>query len=105
MCFEEYCKSRAVPPGSATKCARRQEVFMIAALPQVGEYRLERISLAHAGDSLLATWKVFREHNVCDAAMHDPEWLRGYFEGQANNLFLYSLYDGGAFRGMATFLL
>jgi len=36
--------------------------------------------------------------------MHDPGWLKGYFEGQTSNLRLYSLFHSGSLCGVAPFL-
>jgi hypothetical protein len=70
-----------------------------------GVYRLERTVLDHANPLMLSQWDTFRRERRLTSWMHDPEWLRGYFEGQTNNLFVFSLYEADRLCGMAPFLL
>ncbi len=65
-------------------------------------YSLVSSSLDSAHHDLLSDWQAFRASSP--TPMHDPEWLKGYFEGQTNNLFLYSLFQSGSLRGIAPFL-
>ena len=69
------------------------------------QYQLQCVSLANADASLLSDWQSFRRQIGSDSWMHDPEWLRGYFEGQTANLRLYSLYQSGVLAGTAPFLV
>jgi hypothetical protein len=65
-------------------------------------YSLISTVLDAAPSDLLAQWQAFRAPNP--SPMHDPFWLKGYFEGQTNNLVIYSLFQSGSLRGLAPFV-
>jgi hypothetical protein len=67
-------------------------------------YSLEVTTLGDAPASLLSEWQALQTDHFADSPMHDPEWLRGYFDGQENNVRVYSLYEGGRLCGFAPFL-
>ena len=67
-------------------------------------YVLQRDVLAAASPSLVSQWQRFHTEHSADDPMRDPEWLRGYFEGQINNLSFYSLMHGGEVCGLVPFL-
>jgi len=66
-------------------------------------YSLQPVVLAEAGDSLIASWHSMPQSSPSDP-MRDPEWLQGFFAGQTNNLWIYSLSQGGRLCGLAPFL-
>jgi hypothetical protein len=68
-------------------------------------YSLSSVNLEAASEASIAQWRSLARNDTFDSAMKDPEWLRGYFEGQTRNLFIYSLYQSDAFCGSAGFLL
>jgi len=69
------------------------------------QYTIRRVSLDCASDDLLADWRSISQQLCPDSPQHDPEWLRGYFEGQAENIFLYALYREGSLCGLVPFIL
>lgn len=74
--------------------------------PSVHANRLERICLAAAGEPLLSDWKAFEAKRIPDSPTQDPDWLRGYFLEDLDNITSYLLYDGaGSLCGSASFLL
>lgn len=77
---------------------------MLEVAAEAGQYRLQRIPLCQAGDSILADWRSLRARQESDAPLHDPEWLRGYFQDYTDQLFVYALYRSGGLCGVASFL-
>ena len=67
-------------------------------------YVLYTDTVAGASSSRVAQWEAFRDQRLRDDPMQDPEWLRGYFETQADNLSFYSLMQDGHLCGLAPFL-
>lgn len=65
-------------------------------------YSLRSAALDAAGEEFLADWQAFRSPSP--SPMHDPGWLRGYFEGQTSSVLLYALYQAGSLKGIAPFL-
>jgi hypothetical protein len=54
----------------------------------------------------LGDWKTFEANSAPDSPMQDPEWLRGYFLEDLDNITSYLLYDrSGSLSGSASFLL
>jgi hypothetical protein len=72
-------------------------------LNAVDQYQLQCVSLADAPGSLLSNWQAYRRQIGSESWEHDPEWLQGYFEGQTDNLRLYSLYESGSLAGTLLF--
>jgi hypothetical protein len=70
--------------------------------PAPEECSLVSTTLDAASPDLLAQWQTLGASNP--SPMHDPGWLKGYFEGQTSNLRLYSLFQSGALCGAAPFL-
>ena len=70
--------------------------------PQTASYSLRQAKLDTAPPDLLAQWESFR--STSPSPMHDPGWLKGYFEGQTSNLTLHSLFQSGSLCGVAPFL-
>jgi len=66
-------------------------------------YSLEPLTLGAASDSWISS-----RHSLAHACpsdpMRDPEWLRGFFAGETNNLWIYALSQGGRHCGLAPFL-
>jgi hypothetical protein len=61
-------------------------------------------NLADASDLSISRWEAFcQEHSPPDP-MHDPQWLKGYFEDQVQNVIVYSVYRGDRLAGIAPFL-
>jgi hypothetical protein len=73
-------------------------------LPAVEQCRLSRVSLDTISDSMVAEWESFHGRYSSDSPMHDPRWLRGYFEGQLEHLSAYLLHQSGSLLGVAPFL-
>jgi hypothetical protein len=71
----------------------------------IGRYSMRCVPLDGPGETFLSEWQSFHRQYCKDSPMHDPEWLKGYFDGQTNNLFVYSLYQSGSLCGLAPFLL
>jgi hypothetical protein len=71
-------------------------------LPGTAAYSLIPTTLDTAPRGLLAQWRAFRSSSP--SPMHDPGWLKGYFDGQTNNLLIYALYQSGSLCGVAPFL-
>jgi CelD/BcsL family acetyltransferase involved in cellulose biosynthesis len=67
-----------------------------------GSYSLISCTLDTAPPDLVAEWRAFLAPG--GSPMHNPDWLKGYFEGQTSNLRVYSLFESGAFCGFAPFL-
>lgn len=67
-------------------------------------YVLRCDAFATASPSLVSQWRVFHDRHSADDPMQDPEWLRGYFEGQLDSLSCYSLLQDGELRGVAPFV-
>jgi hypothetical protein len=59
-------------------------------------YVMQRDALAAASPSRVSQWQKFHTEHSADDPMRDPEWLRGYFEGQIDNLSFYSLMRAGS---------
>jgi len=55
-------------------------------------------------DSLVSEWQSFHQRSSPDDPMQDIEWLRGYFDGQTDNVQLYSFVRGGRLVGISPFL-
>jgi hypothetical protein len=74
--------------------------------PAVSEpsYTLRCASLAQADEPLVSQWRLFHGGHSADEPMGDPEWLRGYFYDQTENVRFYSLYDEDRLCGLAPFL-
>jgi hypothetical protein len=80
-----------------------QRRVRIGSCPQeTAVYSLLHATLDTASPDLLAQWQAFRSDSP--SPMHDPGWLKGYFEGQTSNLLLYSLFRSGSLCGAAPFL-
>jgi hypothetical protein len=69
-----------------------------------GSYSLRGHILGASDESLVSQWQSFQREHSPDDPMQDPEWLRGYFEGEAHNLSIYSLYRGDRLCGLVPFL-
>jgi hypothetical protein len=69
---------------------------------ETAAYSLLPATLDAAPPDLLAKWQAFRPSSP--SPMHDPRWLKGYFDGQTSNLMLYSLFQSGSLCGMASFI-
>jgi CelD/BcsL family acetyltransferase involved in cellulose biosynthesis len=67
-------------------------------------YLLSSDILGASAESLTSRWQSFQEMHSADDPLQDPEWLKGYFEGQTNNLRFYSLHRGGSLCGLVPFL-
>ena len=65
-------------------------------------YSLRTATLDTIDRDLLAHWQAFRSST--SSPMHDPSWLKGYFDGQTSNLSVYALYESGSLCGIAPFL-
>ena len=66
-------------------------------------YSLLGTALDSASPDLLGQWKSLRASSP--SPMHDPGWLKGYFEGQTSNLRLYSLFQRETLCGGAPFMV
>src|ERR1035438_840598 len=92
-----------------SRCSYNRSVpwrsFVAEAFAGIEPYCLQRTSLARASDATLAEWDAFRRRRSPDSPVHDPLWLRGYFDGQLHNLHTYMLYRSGSLSGVASFLL
>lgn len=73
-------------------------------LTAVEPYRLEAATLDNVSPAVLAAWEALRAEKYAGSPMHDPKWLRGYFEGQTGNFLIYSLARGANICGLAMFL-
>ena len=85
-----------------------EEALQVAPLLLTGdssELLLDRVALDAASVAILDDFHDFHIQHSADCPMHDPEWLRGYFEGQTANLSFYALYRGSRLCGLAPFLL
>jgi hypothetical protein len=69
-----------------------------------GPYSIRCESLDQAGEPLLSQWKSLHHQYSPDDPMRDPEWLRGYFDGETQEIRFYSLYQNGRLCGIAPFL-
>lgn len=72
---------------------------------EIGQYSLQRVSLAQVDRSTLADWESFSSRQGTASPQQDPVWLRGFFAGQLDNLRVYFLYQSGKLCGVAPFLL
>jgi hypothetical protein len=70
--------------------------------PEPAVYSLLPATLDTATPDLLAQWQAFRSSSP--SPMHDPGWLKGYFDGQTGNLLVYALFESGSLCGVAPFL-
>ena len=76
------------------------------AVPTAQTIRLERASLANPSQVFLSDWKAFEAKSIPDSPTQDPDWVRGYFLEDLDNVTSYLLYDGaGSVCGSASFLL
>jgi len=66
-----------------------------ATRPQIDQYSLEVTTLGSAKDFLLADWRAFAARHAQESPMQDPEWLRGYFADELENISTYLLYKSG----------
>ena len=66
-----------------------------------GPYVLRSDAFVTANPSLVSQWRAFHDRHSVDDPMKDPEWLRGYFDGQLDSLSCYSLLQDGELRGLA----
>ena len=73
-------------------------------IPESQEYRLSRMTLSSADESALSEWRAYAGRDSSDP-MQDPEWLRGFFDGELQNLTACFLYDSNSLRGIVPFLL
>lgn len=90
-----------MPEGAALREEERQTSTR-SLLPEAAAYSLFSAKLNTAPSDLLAQWQSFR--STSPSPMHDPGWLKGYFDGQTSNLTLYSLFRAGSLCGIAPFL-
>src|SRR4051794_12716587 len=75
--------------------------------PEIDRFSMKRVSFLEAGEAFLSEWNAFtcRETPTQgEPMMHNPYWLRGYFDGQLQNLKVYSFYQSGSLCGIAPFL-
>jgi CelD/BcsL family acetyltransferase involved in cellulose biosynthesis len=72
--------------------------------PGSDSYMLSSDVLGGSGESLTQLWQRFQETHSPDDPLQDPDWLKGFFEGQADNLRFYSLHRGGDLCGLVPFL-
>ena len=76
--------------------------------PRTEQYHIRQVRLHDAGEPFLSDWNAFEEPSDAEPRaepmMHNPQWLRGYFAGQLENLHVYSLYQSGSLCGIAPFL-
>lgn len=76
--------------------------------PRIEPYRIQQVCLRDAGEAFLSGWNAFAEPSAveprAEPMMHNPQWLRGYFAGQLENLNVYSFYQSGSLCGIAPFL-
>lgn len=76
------------------------------ATPTLGAIRLEQASLGNPSEAFLSAWKEFEQKSAPDNVAQDPDWVRGYFLEDLNNITSYLIYDGGgSVCGSASFLL
>src|SRR5215813_9990494 len=73
-------------------------------LAGVQSYSLRHNILRAVDDSLVSEWQSFHQRSSPDDPMQDIEWLRGYFDGQTDNVQLYSFVRGGRLAGISPFL-
>jgi hypothetical protein len=76
-----------------------------ATAPQIDQYSLQATTLGSASDFLLADWRAFAAQHAQESPIQDPEWLRGYFADELENISTYLLYKSGRICGSASFLL
>jgi hypothetical protein len=95
-----------VPKHAILSAQRRQPAVEIDHRPvsraSSNSYSLRTAMLDTVASDLLAHWQAFR--SATHSPMHDPGWLKGYFEGQTSNLPIYALYQADSFCGIAPFL-
>ena len=68
----------------------------------VAQYSLTNSSLATISNSAAAECQAFLKRG--NLPTDDPDWLRGYFAGEAEHLRAYMLHEGSALAGIAHFL-
>lgn len=68
------------------------------------QYLLRCHGLGAADDPAVSEWRSFHRERSGDDPMLDPDWLRGYFDGQIGNLRFYSVYRRGELSGLVPFL-
>lgn len=78
---------------------------MIDALPVTKGYEVRCSPLDEAGDALLLDWQKFYGRSASACWMHHLGWIKGYYEGQTEDVRLYPLYQSGTLVGIAPFLV
>lgn len=68
-------------------------------------YSIGRLQFDSLTNRQLSEWKFIRSRCVAPDPATDPDWLRGYFQGQTDTLSVYMLYHYGVPSGVAVFIM
>ena len=66
-------------------------------------YSVLRVPFDSIDGSTITEWKALRQEMQDPDPHSDPDWIRGYFEGQTDTLSFYLLYRYGKLAGVASF--
>lgn len=66
-------------------------------------YSLSSNILGASSEPLVDTWQRYQDLHSPDDPLQGPEWLKGFFEGQTNNLRYYSLRRGAHYADWCPF--
>jgi hypothetical protein len=67
-------------------------------------YTIRRIRFDDLSSDDLSQWKFIRSRYPSPKHAADPDWLRGYFDGQTQDVSVYILYHYGVPNGSAVFI-